>query len=182
MRPFNPAHEGFLCGEGGAALVLESHERALERGVDPIAEVCSTVVYGSNSVVKSVERGARRALKGAGIEAADISAVIASANGSKTDLHEGEGLGRVFSKGLPVSSIKHLTGESFGTSTLMSVIASALSLKMGRVLPNRDPGQAGTEWSWASFPASSTSREITRVLVSSTGLLDEAAFSVLKRL
>ncbi len=182
MRPFNMEHAGFLCGEGAAALVLESHERALSRGVTPVAEVCSAVVGGSESSVESIERGARRALKAAGVEAADISAVTACANGSKMDAHEGVGLGRVFAHSLPVSSIKQLTGESFGASTLMSVIASALSLKRNRVLLNRDFGQAGPEWSWASLRVRSASTDLTSTLVSSVGLLNEAAFTVLKRL
>ncbi len=45
-RPFTASRDGFILGEGGAILILESENSAKERGVQILAEV---IGYGSSS-------------------------------------------------------------------------------------------------------------------------------------
>ncbi|MDE2119551.1 MAG: beta-ketoacyl-[acyl-carrier-protein] synthase family protein [Betaproteobacteria bacterium] len=135
-RPFDRRRTGFVLGEGAAALVLESEERAESRGARPLAELAG---YGASSdahhlTAPSVDgqvAAMRQALDDAGLVPSDIGYV--NAHGTATELGdviEAQSLAQVFGAaphGPAVSSTKavhgHLIGAGGVTELLLAIQA-----------------------------------------------------------
>ena len=182
VDPFGTDGRGFLPGEGAASIVLESERGAARRGAVPIARISG---YGSSSGAvpdDNVSKSVTKAIKAATIEAVDIDAAIVSANGSGCALTEGAALGGLLKEHTPVAGIKPHVGEGFCAASLMSVVAAALCVSRGRLIPNVRTGQASPAWAWAGITAAPKEARIKNMLVSSTGLRGEAAALVLSSL
>ncbi len=145
-RPFDADRDGFLMGEGGAALVLEERDGAVARGADIIAEVTG---YGMSAdayhmtLPRPGGQGAARAMSAAladaGLDAGDIDYV--NAHGTSTQANDatetaaihlafGEAAGAV-----AVSSTKSMTGHLLGGAGAVEAVASIRSITHGVVPP-----------------------------------------------
>ena len=87
-RPFDAAHNGTVLGEGGGLVVLEELERARARGARIYAEFAGfgaacdpDAIELTAANVGSLDLAVRRALKDAGVSAADVSAIAAHGTG-----------------------------------------------------------------------------------------------------
>ena len=145
-RPFDRDRDGFVMGEGGAVLVLESLESAEKRGADILAEI---VGYGSNSDAYHMtspseggEGGARcvqLALADAGLDASSVDVV--NMHGTSTpqgDVAESLGLMSVFgerARRVHCTSSKSMTGHLLGGAGAIEALFSALYLKHQVVSP-----------------------------------------------
>jgi 3-oxoacyl-[acyl-carrier-protein] synthase II len=145
-RPFDKDRDGFVMGEGGAVLVLESLESAEKRGATVIAEI---VGYAANSDAfhmtspsEGGEGGARcveLALADAGLKPSDVDVV--NMHGTSTpagDVAESMGLMKVFGEGasrLHCTSSKSMTGHLLGGAGAIEALFSALYLKHQIVSP-----------------------------------------------
>ncbi|RJP55314.1 MAG: beta-ketoacyl-[acyl-carrier-protein] synthase II [Anaerolineaceae bacterium] len=135
-RPFDKNRDGFLMGEGGAILILESLEHAQTRGADILCEFSG---YGTSDdahhISAPAEDGAgaalsmRLALENAGLGVTDIGYI--NAHGTSTTLNDkGEtaAIKTVFGEQaykIPVSSTKSMTGHLLGASgTLEAVVCT----------------------------------------------------------
>jgi 3-oxoacyl-[acyl-carrier-protein] synthase II len=145
-RPFDKDRDGFVMGEGAAALVLEEYEHAKRRGA-PI--LCEVLGYGSTDDAYHITApnedadGPSRAMMGAlkdGNVAADKVAYI-NAHGTSTFLNdkiETAAIKRVFgdhAKKLCVSSTKSMVGHLLGASGAIELAACAMSIHDGKVHP-----------------------------------------------
>jgi 3-oxoacyl-[acyl-carrier-protein] synthase II len=124
-RPFDAGRDGFVTGEGAAALILEERAGALARGAPILAEL---VGFGAtcdayhmtqpHPEADGAVRAMRAALADAGIDPGDVGYV--NAHGTSTppnDRIETLALKRVFSdKVPPVSSTKSVTGHTLGAA------------------------------------------------------------------
>lgn len=143
-RPFDKERDGFVMGEGAAALVLESLELAHKRGARILAEV---VGYGASDdashptapAQEGAERAMRRALKGAGIAPELVDYI--NAHGTSTeynDANETAAIKQVFgahARKLWVSSTKSTTGHLIGAAGAVEAAAAVLALSRGVVPP-----------------------------------------------
>jgi 3-oxoacyl-[acyl-carrier-protein] synthase II len=145
-RPFDKDRDGFVMGEGGAVLVIESLESAQRRGVEIIAEI---IGYGSNSDAYHMtspseggEGGARcvqLALQDAGLTPSQVDVV--NMHGTSTpqgDVAESLGLLSVFgehAKKMHCTSSKSMTGHLLGGAGAIEALFSALYLKHQVVSP-----------------------------------------------
>ncbi|MCA8951127.1 MAG: beta-ketoacyl-ACP synthase II [Planctomycetes bacterium] len=145
-RPFDRDRDGFVMGEGAAALVLEEYEHARRRGA-PI--LCELLGYGSTDDAFHITapkedadgptRAIRMALKDGGIAPEQIQYV--NAHGTSTSLNdkiETFALKHVFgdhAKKLAVSSTKSMLGHLLGASGAVELAAAAMSVQYGRVHP-----------------------------------------------
>ncbi len=137
-RPFSKDRTGFVLGEGAAVLVLESLDRAAERGARVYGEL---IGYGSTAdadhITKpSVEGQAyaiQAALEEAGIGPGDIDYI--NAHGTATvanDVVETQAIKKVFGRRayeVPVSSTKSMHGHLLGAAGAVELVASVLALK-----------------------------------------------------
>jgi len=135
-RPFDKNRDGFLMGEGGAILILESLEHAQARGADILCEFSG---YGTSDdahhISAPAEDGAgaalsmRLALENAGLNAGDIDYI--NAHGTSTMLNDkGEtaAIKTVFGEHaykIPVSSTKSMTGHLLGASGTLEAVVCA---------------------------------------------------------
>jgi 3-oxoacyl-[acyl-carrier-protein] synthase II len=136
-RPFSATRDGFVLGEGGAIVILESLESAKKRGVKILAEV---IGFGSSSDAFRVTdmheeaRGAvqaiNTAISDAGITCKDIDYI--STHGTSTsenDSIETLAIKTVFKKDAPpASSPKSIFGHLIGATGCAELITCILAI------------------------------------------------------
>ena len=144
-RPFDRGRDGFVIGEGGGALVLETAEHAKARGAEILAELlgfaCNNDAYHPVSP-EPEGRGAsdcmRLALGRAGLEPRQIGYL--NAHGTATlagDSAEAKAIAAVFRGHMPyVSSTKGATGHMMGAGGLTELIACVQAVRTGILPPN----------------------------------------------
>jgi 3-oxoacyl-[acyl-carrier-protein] synthase II len=143
-RPFDARRDGFVMGEGAAALILESEEHAKARGVPIHGRV---VGYGaSNDAFHITEpdregRGAAaamvNALRDAEAQPGDVGYI--NAHGTSTpynDKVETLALHTVFNGGAPpVSSTKSAIGHLLGAAGAVEAVAALGAIERGLLPP-----------------------------------------------
>jgi len=144
-RPFDADRDGFVIGEGGGALILETEEHARARGAHIYAELAGYAnTSDAHHVTAPHPEGAgaaacmRRALKRAGLQPSDIGYI--NAHGTSTglgDIAETQAVKAVFGgreSAPPVSSTKSMTGHLMGAGGITESIACILAIRDG-ILP-----------------------------------------------
>jgi len=155
-RPFDISRNGFVLGEGGGALVLESAEHAERRGARPLAEVlgCANNADAYNPVSpdpsgKGAAKCMELALRSGGILPEQVDYI--NAHGTATavgDIAEARAIRAVFGqREVPVSSTKGATGHMMGAGGLTELIACVkaietdiLPINLGFEQPDPDCG------------------------------------------
>lgn len=141
-RPFDAHRSGFVIGEGGGALVLETEENALARGATIYAELAG---WANNNeayhVIKPNPDGVssikcmRKALLRAGLSPQDVDYINAHGTGTKLgDEAELNALGQLF-EGSAISSTKGATGHMMGAGGITEAIACIQAIREGIVPP-----------------------------------------------
>ncbi len=154
-RPFDVDRDGFVIGEGGAALVFEEYEHAKARG----AKIYCEVIGGGASADAhhftaphpeglGAMKSMRDAIKNAGITPEDIDYI--NVHGTSTplgDIAELKAVQGVFGEHaytMNISSTKSMTGHLLGAAAGVEALACVMALTKGIVPPtincvNRDP-------------------------------------------
>ena len=141
-RPFDAHRSGFVIGEGGGALVLETEENALARGATIYAELAG---WANNNeayhVIKPNPDGVssikcmRKALFRAGLSPQDVDYINAHGTGTKLgDEAELNALGQLFESSA-ISSTKGATGHMMGAGGITEAIACIQAIREGIVPP-----------------------------------------------
>ncbi|MFM5904121.1 MAG: beta-ketoacyl-ACP synthase II [Microbacteriaceae bacterium] len=145
-RPYDVNRDGFVMGEGGATVVLETEEHALARGAKIYAELAGGAVTSDAYHITAPDpegSGAARAvlatLKQAGATTADVKHINAHATSTPVgDIAEFNALKRVFGdqlSGIPVTATKSSTGHLLGAAGAVEAIFTILALKNGVIPP-----------------------------------------------
>ncbi len=138
-RPYDIDRDGFVMGEGGGALVLESEEHALARGAKIYAEVVGASVTSDAYHITAPDpegSAAARAMIGAieqsGSSITDVVHINAHATSTPVgDVAEYNALKRVFGDHLSkiaVSATKSSTGHLLGGAGAIEAIFTVLAL------------------------------------------------------
>ncbi|MGN0909164.1 MAG: beta-ketoacyl synthase N-terminal-like domain-containing protein, partial [Succinivibrio sp.] len=139
-RPYDASRDGFVMGEGGGVLVLESEEHARARGARIIAEIAGfgATSDGADMVAPSGE-GAVRCMRQA-LAGCDSRIDYINTHGTSTmlgDTKELEAIREVFGdKAPPLSSTKSMTGHALGAAGVNEVIFSLLMIQNGFIAPS----------------------------------------------
>lgn len=151
-RPYDASRDGFVMGEGGGVLVLESEMHAKARGARILAEIAGfgATSDGADMVAPSGE-GAVRCMRQA-LASCDSPIDYINTHGTATmlgDAKELEAIREVFgNKAPPLSSTKSMTGHALGAAGVNEVIFSLLMIQNGFIAPsinieNLDPAAKG---------------------------------------
>lgn len=142
-NPFDKTHNGFVAGEGAAALVLEARDESVDAGEICVlgANVCLDGHARTEPNAKGEARAMRAAIDDAGLSPAQIDYVNAHGTASVLgDAEEVVALKSVFA-GMgsfpPVNATKAMTGHCLSASGLIEIIASAEQLRARRLHGNR---------------------------------------------
>lgn len=129
-KPFDKNRDGMLVAEGAGCLVLEELEHALNRGANILAEITGFGVScdahhitaphpASAGIIQSMEI----AIKKSNINQDDIDYISAHGTGTQAnDKAESFAVNQLFSKKVPISSIKSMIGHSMGAASVLEAI------------------------------------------------------------
>lgn len=195
-RPFSGSRDGFIIGEGAAALVLEELEHAKARGAHIYAEVAggglsadayhitATHPDGLGAVI-----GIENALKDAGMKPEDIDYV--NMHGTSTpvgDIGEVKAILKVFGDHaykMNLSSTKSMTGHLLGAAGALEALLSVKALEDGIIPPtiNHEEGDNDPEIDYnLNFTFNEAQpREINTVLSNTFGFGGHNASVILKK-
>ncbi|MCX6161786.1 MAG: beta-ketoacyl-ACP synthase II [Ignavibacteriae bacterium] len=145
-RPFDKNRDGFVMGEGGGALVLETLENAVSRGARIYAEIAGFGMTADAHHItdpapngEGVARAMRIAIADSNLKPNDIDVI--NAHGTSTppnDRNETAAIKTVFGEhayNLAVHSIKSMVGHTLGAAGVIEAIAAILTIKNGIVPP-----------------------------------------------
>lgn len=154
-RPYDVSRDGFVLGEGAAALVLETEEHALARGAKIYAEVAGGAVTSDAYHITAPDpegsaaaRAMLQALEQAGAKIEDVVHINAHATSTPVgDIAEYNALRRVFGDHLDniaVSATKSSTGHLLGGAGAIEAMFTVLALHHRTAPPtinleNQDP-------------------------------------------
>ena len=145
-KPFDARRDGFVVGQGAAALVLESLEHAQARGAEIYAEVAGYATSNdAYDMVASLEsgRGSARAMTQAmrkgGVEPAEVGYINPHGTGTPlNDRAETAAIKLAFGEHaykLAISSTKSMHGHLMGGAGALEAIAAIQAVRTGIIPP-----------------------------------------------
>lgn len=145
-RPYDVGRDGFVLGEGAAALVLETEEHARARGARIYAEVLGGSVTADAHHITAPDpegsgaaRAVVQALEKAGVGRDDVRHINAHATSTPVgDIAEYTALERVFGervREIPVTATKASTGHLLGGAGALEAIFTVLALHEAVIPP-----------------------------------------------
>jgi len=140
-RPFDADRDGFVMGEGAAALVLEEYESALARGANIYGELIGFGESGdANHITTPSLDGPARAMKAAYKMAGEPKIDYVNAHGTSTAINDKNETAAV--KELlgvdtcpPVSSIKGQIGHCLGAAGGIEAVTCLMAMRDGIIPP-----------------------------------------------
>jgi 3-oxoacyl-[acyl-carrier-protein] synthase II len=179
-KPFSKNRDGFVMGEGGAALVLENAESAKARGARILGYVLGAGEKGDGfHRTRSSPDGApiiaaiRNALQDAELSPDDIDAVNAHGTGTpENDKMESMGCMAVFGERMaqvPISSNKSMLGHTLTAAGAVEAVVSLLTIAHGRIPPTINYQVPDPAIPLDVVPNVARDAKVTRVLSNSFG-------------
>ncbi len=177
-RPFDAGRDGFVMGEGGGVLVMETLEHAMNRGARIYAEISgigltddahhiTAPAPGGEGAVRSM----RLCMKDAGVDISEVDYI--NAHGTSTpfnDKNETAAIKTVFGERaslIAVSSTKSMTGHLLGAAGAVEAIATVLAIANRMCPPTINYEQPDPDCDLHYVPNVPEAREI-RVAISNT--------------
>ena len=180
-RPFDARANGFVPGEGGAILLLESPQRVEARGAPPVyGEV---IGYGATHDAhhycrpapdgRQFARAMRIALDDAGVGPGGIDVIFADAAGvPEADAIEADAIREVFGERadkVPVTAPKTMVGRLYAGGASLDAAAALLAMRDGVIPPtiNLDEPAEGCELNFVT--GSAQEADVRTVLINARG-------------
>lgn len=166
-RPFDISRDGFVIGEGGGAIILETEEHALARGAKIYGEIkgCGNTGDAYHMTAPHPEgRGAiacmQQAIADAGIKPEEIGYINAHGTATnKGDFVETSAIKKVFKEKLPfVSSTKGATGHMMGAGGVTETITCLKAIETGIIPPTINLSEVDPECAGIDFVANTAKK------------------------
>jgi 3-oxoacyl-[acyl-carrier-protein] synthase II len=176
-RPFDLHRDSGVISEGAGMLILENYETALARGVSPHLEITGYGTQGDNYAsdeLFGLAQTMRLALDSAGKSLEEIDYICAYGPGHPAlDIVETDMIKRVFGRrayGIPISSIKGVTGNALSAAGPHQLITCALCFKHGMIPPTANYEVPDPRCDLDYVPGRSRNRRINTALINVRGL------------
>ncbi|MCD8382494.1 MAG: beta-ketoacyl-ACP synthase II [Clostridiales bacterium] len=153
--PFDKDRNGFILGEGAAALILEEYDHAIRRGAHIYAEMCGYEATSDAYHITAPDpegKGGARAIRSAFQQAGvDTDKIYINAHGTSTPMNDRIetqaikiALGEERARKALISSTKSMTGHMLGAAGAVEAVAAVMALSTGVIPPtvgyqNPDP-------------------------------------------
>ena len=177
-RPFDAGRDGFVMGEAGAILVLESLEHAITRGAEPICEVLGYGLTGDahhltepDPTGEAPAAAIAMALADAGVAPEEVDYVNAHATstpvGDKSEIRTlRRALGDEIAARTMVSSTKSMHGHCLGAAGGVEGVLTALTIREGVVPPTINLDEVDPECVGVAHVANTARTADVRIAVS----------------
>jgi len=179
-RPFEKNRDGFVMGEGGAALILEELNFAKDRGAKIYGEITGFGLTADAFHItepapegEGVGRAIRLAIENSGLTVNDIDVI--NAHGTSThynDKNESLAIKNVFGESaykVPVHSIKSMIGHLLGAAGAIEAISSILTIRDGIIPPTINYEEKDPECDLNYVVNNSLKKDVKTVLSENSG-------------
>jgi len=191
-RPFDRDRDGFVLGEGGGVVVVESLEHARRRGATPIAEILGGALTSDAFHISAPEptgRGQIKAMTGAlrnsGVAVDEIDYVVAHGTStSLNDVTETRAIKGAFgdqARRVPISSPKSMIGHLVGAAGIASVLAAVGAIRDGIIPPTANLENPDDECDLDYVPLVARPANVETVMVNGFGFGGQNAVAIFRR-
>jgi 3-oxoacyl-[acyl-carrier-protein] synthase II len=191
-RPFDALRDGFVFGEGGAVLVVESAEHALKRGAKPVVEVMGGALTADAYHITAPDpsgRGASmamtKALRDAGVAPDEVDYVVA--HGTSTQLNDATETRAIKSTfgdhayKLAVSSPKSMVGHLLGGAGSVAGLAAVGAIRENVVPPTVNYEVPDPECDLDYVPNVAREKKVDTAIINGFGFGGQNAVAVFRR-
>ena len=191
-RPFDRDRDGFVLGEGGGCVVVESLAHALERGATPIVEILGGALTADAFHISAPEptgRGAARAMTramaDAGVAPDEIDYIVAHGTStSLNDVTETRAIKAAFGSaaaGRAISSPKSMIGHLVGAAGIASVLTAIGALRDQVVPPTQNLFEPDPECDLDYVPLVARRMRVDTAMVNGFGFGGQNAVAIFRR-
>ena len=191
-RPFDLTRDGFVLGEGGGVVVIESLQHALERGATPIAEVIGAGLTADAFHISAPEptgRGQMRAmtnaLRDAAIAPDEVDYIVAHGTATQlNDVTETRAIKAAYGAHaykVAISSPKSMIGHLVGAAGIASALAGLGAIRDGVIPPTANLHTPDPECDLDYVPLTARRAKVDTVAVDGFGFGGQNAVAILRR-
>jgi 3-oxoacyl-[acyl-carrier-protein] synthase II len=190
-RPFDATRDGFVLGEGGGVVVVESLAHARDRGATPIAEIIGGALTADAFHISAPEptgRGQARAmslaLRNAGIAPEDVDYIVA--HGTSTSLNDVTETRAIkaaygdYAYKVPISSPKSMIGHLVGAAGIASALAALGAIRDGVIPPTANLRTPDPECDLDYVPLTARKAALRTVAVNGFGFGGQNAVAIFR--
>ena len=191
-RPFDRDRDGFVLGEGGGVVVVESLEHARRRGASPVAEILGGALTADAFHISAPEptgRGQARAMtnamRNAAVTTDEIDYIVA--HGTSTtlnDVTETRAIKAAFGDQayrVPISSPKSMIGHLVGAAGIASALAAIGALRDGVIPPTANLEHPDDECDLDYVPLVARTKRVETAMINGFGFGGQNAVTVFRR-
>jgi 3-oxoacyl-[acyl-carrier-protein] synthase II len=191
-RPFDRDRDGFVLGEGGGVVVVESLEHARRRGATPIAEILGGGLTSDAFHISAPEptgRGQIRAmtiaLRNSGVAVDEIDYIVAHGTStSLNDVTETRAIKGAFgeqARRVPISSPKSMIGHLVGAAGIASALAALGAIRDGVIPPTANLENPDDECDLDYVPLVARAARVETAMINGFGFGGQNAVTVFRR-
>ncbi|HET7167910.1 MAG TPA: beta-ketoacyl-ACP synthase II [Candidatus Limnocylindrales bacterium] len=191
-RPFDLTRDGFVLGEGGGVVVVESLQHALERGATPIAEVIGAALTADAFHISAPEptgRGQMRAmtnaLRDAAIAPDEVDYIVAHGTATQlNDVTETRAIKAAYGAHaykVAISSPKSMIGHLVGAAGIASALAGLGAIRDGVIPPTANLHTPDPDCDLDYVPLTARRAKVDTVAVDGFGFGGQNAVAILRR-
>jgi 3-oxoacyl-[acyl-carrier-protein] synthase II len=192
-RPFDATRDGFVLGEGGGVVVVESLAHALDRGATPIVEVIGGALTADAFHISAPEptgRGQARAMTGAlrnaGVAPDEIDYIVA--HGTSTTLNDATETRAIktaygaHARKVAISSPKSMIGHLVGAAGIASALAGIGAIRDQVIPPTANLHTPDPECDLDYVPLTAREARVDTVAIHGFGFGGQNAVAIFRRL
>jgi 3-oxoacyl-[acyl-carrier-protein] synthase II len=192
-RPFDATRDGFVLGEGGGVVVVESLAHAVDRGATPIVEVIGGALTADAFHISAPEptgRGQARAMTGAlrnaGVAPDEIDYIVA--HGTSTTLNDATETRAIktaygaHARKVAISSPKSMIGHLVGAAGIASALAGIGAIRDQVIPPTANLRTPDPECDLDYVPLTARKARVDTVAIHGFGFGGQNAVAIFRRL